>query len=297
MRESVPIDLEHLGLQGAICTYLLEEPEPALVDPGPPTTLERLREGLDAHGVAISDLRHLLLTHIHLDHAGVTGHLVEENPEITVHVHEEGAPHLVDPERLVASTRRTFGDDHDRLWGEVKPVPEARIQAWGRDAPDPLKGIETIHTPGHIDSHLAYLDAYTGTLYAGDCMGIILSDEGPTHPPTPPPSLDLKAWDETLRHLEVVGAERAAVAHFGIHDRFEARRSHLREELRLLGERVRRALERGDAEEAAERYAQEVRNVQNRHLPGDRALRYFETFSAAKDWEGVVFYLTRRAEA
>jgi len=296
MRDPVPVDLEHLGLQGAISTYLLEEPAPALVDPGPATTVEKLRQGLDAHGLRVSDLRHVVLTHIHLDHAGSTGHLVAENPDIAVHVHEDGAPHLEDPTRLVESTRRTFGEAHDRLWGEVKPVPRERIRSWRPGAEDPLPGLEAIHTPGHIDSHVAYLDSYTGTLFAGDCMGIILSDAAPTHPPTPPPSLDLRAWDDTLDRLAHVGAERAAVSHFGIHGRFEKRRVHLREELRLLGERVRRAMERDDAG-AAERYQQEVRAVQSRFLPDERAERYFDVFTAATDWKGVEFYLERNPDA
>ena len=130
MTEAACIDLLHLGLEGAIGSYFIPGEEPALVDPGPATTFERLQEGLEEHGVGPRDLRHVLLTHVHLDHAGATGDLVNAFPEATVHVHEDGAPHMVDPTRLVKSTRRTFGDAHDRLWGVTRAVPAHRIQAW-----------------------------------------------------------------------------------------------------------------------------------------------------------------------
>ena len=123
MSESICIDLHHLGFEGAIGSYLVPGDEPALVDPGPSTTIERLVEGLRAQGIGFRDLRHIVLTHIHLDHAGASGHMVALFPEATVYVHEDGAPHLVDPTRLVASTRRTFGDAHDRLWARRERCP------------------------------------------------------------------------------------------------------------------------------------------------------------------------------
>lgn len=292
----VPIDLELLGLRGAISSYLLTDPEPLLVDPGPSTTLERLKEGLASAGLRVEDLRRVLLTHVHLDHAGVTGHLMEENPELVVHVHEDGARHLIDPSRLVSSTRRTFGEDHDRLWGDVRPVPEERIEPWRPGAPDPLPGIEAHPTPGHIGHHVAYLEVETGTLLSGDCMGIILGADAPTHPPTPPPSLDLRAWEETLERLTHVGAERAAVAHFGVHGDFDGRRRQLRERLAELESRVRRALEEG-REGDAERYERDVIEGLGRYVPEGRAEEYFRVFSPSIDWQGVRFYLERNPDA
>ena len=133
------IDLVHSGmaLERAMAAYLVDGDEPTLVDPGPTTTLDHLTEELSRLGVGAGDLRHVLLTHIHLDHAGATGHLLERYPEAVVHVHEDGAPHMLDPERLVASTRRTFKEAHDRLWGEMKPVPAARLRAWRPGGPGP----------------------------------------------------------------------------------------------------------------------------------------------------------------
>lgn len=290
-----PVDLELIGIPGAISTYLLFSGEPALVDPGPSTTLETLRRGLADRGVALEELAHVILTHIHLDHGGVTGHLVREVPELTVHVHADGAPHLVDPERLVSSTRRTFGDDHDRLWGEVKPVPADRIRTWSPGDDGPLPHLEALATPGHIGHHVAYLDRMSGTLFAGDSMGIVLSESSPTHPPTPPPSLDLAAWLETLETIREVDPDRVAVAHFGVHGRVRDRVRQLHDRLRDLRERVADALARDDGNDA-ERYEAEVRAEQGRHLPDDRARRYFGVFGAATDWRGVKFYLERHGD-
>lgn len=289
----IAIDLEHNGLPGAISTYLLTEPEPALVDPGPSTTLEALEHGLERAALRVTELRHLLLTHVHLDHAGVCGQLAAANPRLRVHVHEEGARHLVDPERLVASTRRVFGEDHDRLWGEVRAVPAERIAPveLGRGAP--LRAVRAIPTPGHIAHHLAYLHESSGTLFTGDALGIIVASGAPTHPPTPPPSFDPEAWRRTLEELRALNPERFAVAHFGVHSEFEARRVELLERLDALVARVSRALEGGRLDDA-ERYEAEVRETLARYVDRERVDRYFDTFRARTDWEGVRFYLERR---
>jgi len=290
------IDLEHLGLRGAIGVYVILGEEPALVDPGPSTTLERLRAGLAALGVGPEDLRHILLTHVHLDHAGATGHLVEAYPHARVHVHEGGAPHMVDPTRLVASTRRTFGEAHDRLWGEVKPVPSERIRGWSAGARDPLRGIRPIPTPGHIDHHLAFLDEGEGTLLAGDAMGIILAPGAPSHPPTPPPSVDLRAWENTLSEVRAIGPERFGVTHFGLHDDAVGRAQSLQTRLDALEARVRRAMEQGGGDEDATRFNDEVMQEFAPFLGEDQARRYFDLFSAATDWRGVRFYLERNPD-
>ena len=291
MSAPVCIDLVHLGLEGAICCYLLDAEEPTIVDPGPTTTLDHLVSELGVRGVGPSDLRHVLLTHVHLDHAGAAGHLVERFPRAVVHVHEDGAPHMVDPERLVASTRRTFQDAHDRLWGEVKPVPADRVRAWRPGAPAPHPGLRPIPTPGHIAHHLGYLDERDGTLFSGDSMGIVLSD-GPTHPPTPPPAVDLRAWSRTLEEIGRIGPERFGAAHFGMHEDVEDRRGQLSARLDALEARVRAALAAGDDSDA-NRFDEEVRDELAPYVGQDRVDRYFDMFSAAIDWAGVAFYIER----
>jgi len=242
--------------------------------------------------MVLGDLRHVLLTHVHLDHAGATGHIAARVPGLRVHVHPDGAPHLADPERLVASTRRTFGDAHDRLWGEVLPIPRDRIRPWEARRRGPIRTVRALPTPGHIPHHLAYLDESSGTLYAGDSMGIILTPSAPTHPPTPPPAVDLEAWWRTLDALEGIRPERVGVTHFGFHRRFEERRTELAERLRALESRVRSALEKGNEGDAQD-YERQVREEFGRYLPAEDVDRYFDVFPAATDWAGVRRYLER----
>lgn len=285
------IDLRHLDLEGAIACYLIEHAEPTIVDPGPTTCLERLEEELRARGIGPDDLRHVVLTHVHLDHAGATGHLLERFPRAVVLVHEDGAPHMADPTRLVASTRRTFGEAHDRLWGEVRAVPRDRLRAWRPGERGPWKDLRPIPSPGHIAHHVAWLDERDGTLFSGDSMGIVLAG-GPTHPPTPPPAVDLRAWPRTLEEIGRIGPERVAVTHFGVHEDVERRRVELGERLAALEARVRRALEEGDEQDAA-RFDAEVREELAPYMGREQVDRYFDMFSAATDWEGVAFYVKR----
>jgi len=289
------IDLHHLDLEGAIACYLVDLDEPTIVDPGPTTTLDGLVAELNRHGIGPNDLRHVALTHIHLDHAGATGHLLEVFPNAVVHVHEDGASHMVDPTRLVASTRRTFGDAHDRLWGEMRPVAEDRIQAW-RDGSGPGGlSLRAIPTPGHIQHHLAYLDERDGTLFSGDSMGIVLGG-GPTHPATPPPSVDLRAWDGTLAEIAAIGPERFGATHFGLHGDVPGRVVQMTEVLAALEGRVRIALEQGDRSDS-DRFNAETIEALGPFMGQDEVTKYFEMFPAATDWAGVAFYLERNPDA
>ena len=289
------IDLLHLDLEGLIASYLILDGEPTLLDPGPASTLPRLRAGLAERGMGIADLRHLLLTHVHLDHAGTVGHLVAENPRLQVHVHLDGAPHLSDPERLVASTRRTFGAAHDALWGEVHPVPRESLRVWEPKARAPLRSVRPFPTPGHVDHHLAYLHEGVGTLFTGDALGIVLAPAAPTYAPTPPPAIDLAAWRSTLTEMRSLGAERAAIAHFGLHDDVAARTYLLEEALDRLEARVREALRADRTEEDARAFDQETRASLARVRPCAWVDRYFEVFSPANDWRGMERFVRTRS--
>lgn len=286
------IDLNHGGLPGAISAYLILDPEPTVVDPGPATSLEALEAGLVEHGLDFGSLHRVALTHVHLDHAGGTGHLVRENPELQVYVHEAGAEHLASPDRLVASTRRTFGEAHDRLWGEVLPVPQGAIQAWRPGDSGPMRGVRALPTPGHIAHHVSYMDEREGTFLAGDALGIVLAPGAPSHPPTPPPSVDVQAWRTSLDLIEAIGAERAGVAHFGFHEAVAERAVELRGALDALEQRVGRAIREDDWSDR-EVFASEVSERISEHRDRDEVLRYFEAFSAATDWDGMKFYLDR----
>ncbi|HSW29951.1 MAG TPA: MBL fold metallo-hydrolase [Longimicrobiales bacterium] len=293
MSSIVCLDLEHLELPGAIASYIVLEPEPTVVDPGPSTSLTALLGGLARLGVGPHDLRHVVLTHVHLDHAGATGHLLQVFPDAVVHIHADGAPHMVDPARLVASTRRTFGEAHDRLWGEVRPVPAPRIRPWHAGDAGPWPGLRVLPTPGHIAHHLAYLHEGEGTLFAGDSLGLVLGRRAPTQPTTPPPAVDLRAWGRTLEAILAVAPERVGPTHFGLHGSVPDRVDQMRRKLAELEARVRGAMASGDAAEDQLRYDREVREEMAQYVGKDEVERYFNLFAAATDYAGVRFYLER----
>jgi len=209
-----PIDLHHQGIDRSIGCYLLDtEDGPALFDCGPATTVDALKAGLAAEGLALADVRHLLLSHIHLDHAGAAGVLVREHPGLQVHVSEIGAPHLVDPSRLERSARRLYGEAFDTLWGELAPVPEANVHIVGAR----VAGLDCFPTPGHASHHVSYLDD-DGTLYAGDAAGVRIQPGRQVIPPTPPPDIDVELWQRTIDEIDRREPERLALVHFGVAD-------------------------------------------------------------------------------
>jgi glyoxylase-like metal-dependent hydrolase (beta-lactamase superfamily II) len=223
-----PIDLLHLGRERVIASYLLDTTDgPALLDCGPTTCIEALEAGLAARGLALADIRHLLLTHIHLDHAGAAGVLVRRNPSLQVHVSPIGAPHVVDPERLEKSARRLYGDSFDSLWGELAPVPQENVHL----ADGEVVGLEAFPTPGHASHHVCYLDP-DGTLYAGDACGVRVLPGRSVMPPTPPPDIDVAGWETTIDEIGRRAPERLALIHFGVAEDVTRHLDELR--LRLL---------------------------------------------------------------
>jgi len=223
-----PLDLLHLGHERVIGAYLLDTPEgPALFDCGPATCVPALKERLAERSLELTDVGHLLLSHIHLDHAGAAGVLVREHPQLQVHVSSIGAPHLVDPTRLEQSARRLYGDEFDTLWGEVAPVPRENVHETG----DQVLGLDSFPSPGHASHHVCYLDP-DGTLYAGDAAGVRIQPSSFVLPPTPPPEFDLATWESTLDELETRDPERLALIHFGVADDPRDHLAELRQRLR-----------------------------------------------------------------
>jgi glyoxylase-like metal-dependent hydrolase (beta-lactamase superfamily II) len=204
------IDLHFLGLEQEIGVYVVDTVDgPALFDCGPTSTLENLRAGLAELGLGVGDLRHLLLSHVHLDHAGATGALVRENPQLTVWVSPVGMPHLVDPTRLETSSRRLF-PNFDELWGAVLPVPEQNLRVADGD----VVGWEAFPTPGHASHHVAFLRE--GTLLAGDAAGVRIPPSDYVQPVAPPPDIDVEAWRRSVDQMERHAPERLALVHFGV---------------------------------------------------------------------------------
>ncbi|HZR53572.1 MAG TPA: MBL fold metallo-hydrolase [Streptosporangiaceae bacterium] len=207
-----PIDLFHCGYAQTVAAYVTDTRDgPALIDCGPTATVGALESGLKARGLRPADIRHLFLTHIHLDHAGAAGYLVRENPELRVYVGEAGLVHLAYPVALENGARRIYGSRFDVLWGEVTGVPEANL----RPAEGTICGLECVPTPGHCAHHVAYLDE-GGTLFAGDAAGVRIPPATYVSPPTSPPEFDLAAWYRSIDELERTAPRRLALTHFGV---------------------------------------------------------------------------------
>ena len=269
------IDTVHLGYDRVIGAY---EIDGAIVDPGPAVSLGAL-DGIEP--------RALLLTHIHLDHAGGTGVLVRRFPELQVYVHERGARHLIDPARLLRSAAMLYGEHMDMLWGEVAPVPEANIVA--------LSGGETVldrfyfeYTPGHASHHGCYLDTGDGTAYVGDVAGVRVPPSDHTIAPTPPPDIDIESWLASIDAVDGWSPSRLALTHFGFVDDAAAGLERARAALR----RQREWAEAGP-EEFATRYAEHNRAA----LDGEEAVRLEQAAPSEQLRAGIERYLRKRAEA
>ncbi len=220
-----PIDVNHLGLEHVICCW---EVDGLLVDPGPQSCEETLLAALGGERP-----RALLLTHIHFDHAGAAGALVRRWPELPVYVHERGAKHLANPERLVASAARLYGGEEGlaRLWGEVVPVPEEnlRILEGGETGVEGAFSVE--YTPGHASHHVCYLHEPSGMAFVGDMAGVCVPPSEFTLAPTPPPDIDVEAWERSLELLAGWEPKALALTHFGQVDDPAAQFERVRESL------------------------------------------------------------------
>jgi glyoxylase-like metal-dependent hydrolase (beta-lactamase superfamily II) len=228
------IDVMHLGRPHVIGCWQVGE---ALVDPGPESSLATLLEALGGERP-----RALLLTHIHLDHAAATGALVRHWPDLEVYVHERGAPHLVDPSKLLASAKRLYGEQMERLWGEIVPVPEANVTAL--TGGEELLGMRVAYTPGHASHHVCYLHTDSGTAFVGDVAAVRIPGTGLTVPPTPPPDIDIETWEDSTRIVEGWQPERLALTHF---DQVEEPAAHLAEVRERLREEAQLARELDEA--------------------------------------------------
>ncbi len=274
-----PIDLLFAGRKRAIGVYLVETDDGlALFDCGPTSTRETLEAGLAERGVGLADLRHLLLSHIHLDHAGAAGPIVRDHPHLTVWVSEIGAPHLVDPSRLERSARRLYGDLFDPLWGELAPVPEANVRIAAGD----VLGWESFPTQGHASHHVSYLR--DGTLLAGDAAGVRMPGAAYVLPVSPPPDVDVEAWHATTAAIRSRSPERLALIHFGVHDDVEAHLDRLDTELDRWAARVRDGMSQEEFVEAALADA------------GADAESYDRVAPFWQSWHGMKRYWETRAE-
>jgi glyoxylase-like metal-dependent hydrolase (beta-lactamase superfamily II) len=293
-------DLKFLGEPSIIATGLLTGREGvALIDPGPSTTLPALRSALAARGAATDDVRAILLTHIHLDHAGAAGTLAAECRHATVFVHEAGAPHLVDPSRLLVSATRLYGADMDRLWGDVRPVPAERIQIVGDNA---LKvvghSVEIAKTPGHASHHVSYFLPHAGVAFVGDTAGICRSSGRVVLPPTPPPDIDLEAWQTSTQRILAWHPDILFLTHFGPQ---RSPRIHFADMWARMDDwsaRVRAQLQQpGDDDERARAFTQWVMDDLTRATSRQEAEAYAHAARFDFSWAGLARYWRKRGNA
>ena len=287
------LDLRFRGSDRVIATAVLLGPDGVtLVDPGPTSCLPVLEDGLKQRGLTLRDVRALLLTHIHLDHAGAAGSIVERVPAIRVHVHERGAPHMIDPAKLLASATRLYGEQMDTLWGAFLPVPAANIQVLQGGERIAAAGttLRVAYTPGHAKHHVSYLDETTGVAYVGDTGGIRVSGDY-LMAPTPPPDIDLSSWRESLDVIEAWHPVSLFLTHFGVVTGARAHLARFRETLATQAEAVRQSLSAGETdEERARVFVEHMRREVRRTLPEHEARATELAAPFDQLWQGLARY-------
>jgi glyoxylase-like metal-dependent hydrolase (beta-lactamase superfamily II) len=273
------IDVLHRGRPKVIACV---EVDGILVDPGPQSCERTLMAGL-----AGERPKALLLTHIHFDHAGVAGSLVRRWPDLEVYVHERGAPHLIDPSKLLTSAERLYGDRMERLWGEIVPVPEANVHALSGG--EQVLGMRVAYTPGHASHHVCYLHEESGTAFVGDVAAVRIPGVDLLVPPTPPPDIDIETWEDSIGIVEGWAPERLALTHFGQIDDPAAHLAKVRERLRHEAQ-----LARDLPEDAYERRHRDL--VAERAESTEAAAELIQCVPPEYQWRGLDRYWRKREE-
>ena len=294
------LDLRFQGAPQVVATAVLEgATRVALIDPGPTSTLDELRAQLALGGLRLEDVEAIVLTHIHLDHAGACGTILREHPGITLYVHERGAPHLIDPTKLLNSATRLYGALMDTLWGAVEPVPAANVRA--------LKGGETItagghelqtaYTPGHASHHLAYFDAASRIAFVGDVAGVSIPPAHLIVPPTPPPDIDVEAWEASIEKVLAWHPEALFLTHFGLKSNPAIHLQELMERLRLWARLVQDLMaEEPNPGTRRTRFARQVDLELRRTVSPAEVIRYGLAVAADQSYIGLERYWTKKAE-
>ena len=291
-------DLLHRGRPRVIATAVVQGASGvALVDPGPTSCLETLRAALTGAGIALADVRTLLLTHIHLDHAGATGSLLRENPDITVYVHERGAPHMIDPSKLLASAARLYGDEMDELWGAFLPVPEANVRALagGERIEAADRKFEVAYTPGHASHHVSFLDRDSGIAFVGDVAGVRTGRELFVLPPTPPPDIDVEVWAQSIELVRQWRASTLLVTHFGAHHDPDAHLDAMQTHLTTMTDIARECITAGGgASDQQSRFVDEMRRYLEQHVSAEEAGLYGTAAPLDQCFLGLARYWRKR---
>ena len=269
------IDVKHLGLDRVIGSWLVDG---FLIDPGPESSVETLLEGLGEERP-----KALLLTHIHFDHAGASGALVERWPDLPVYVHEKGARHMADPERLVASARQIWGEDFDRLWGRVIPVPEENLRVL--EGGETVDGFDVEYTPGHAKHHVSYFHRDSGHAYVGDMAGIRIPPSSVVRAPTPPPDIDVEAWLDSLERIEAHAPTALIATHFGRIDEVETQFAKIREALRFQAQLAR--------DKSEDEFVTEMNRIAEEQIDDEIGRRLFDAGNPVDFYAGLTRYWSK----
>ncbi len=259
------------GWRRVTAGYLIEGPAPVLVETGSQSSVPALLDSLQRLGVGASDLAGVVVTHIHLDHAGGVGDVARAFPAATVYVHEKGARHLADPTRLIDSAARVYGSLLDSLYGRLDPTPAERIRVLPDDETIPIgpdRVLTAVDSPGHAKHHVGLHDSVTGILFAGDAVGVKLPDGGVLRPATPPPDFDLDQALESLRRFAARRPTGIALAHYGLLPNPQELLEEAEGVLRQWAETAEAAYRSGDdiAEALARRFDSDVAGLAPEHL-------------------------------
>jgi glyoxylase-like metal-dependent hydrolase (beta-lactamase superfamily II) len=301
MHTATVLDTNWLGRARSIGAVLLEsEGHRAIVDPGPASVRENLRELLLARGTSIANLNAILLTHIHLDHAGATGALVRENPQLEVYVHKAGMLHMADPSKLLASAERLWPGHLQLLFGQTLPVPlgNLRMLKGGETLSLGKRDLEVFYTPGHASHHVSYFDAHEGTAYVGDTTGFHIEGQPYAVPLAPPPDIDLEKWNASLDAILARKPQRLFLTHFGYSDDPAAHIAHYRQNLQrwtaLAGEILQST---SDEKDALEKFMTATTAEIRQQLKHADPEHYLFNVGLNLTWLGLARYHRKRAEA
>jgi glyoxylase-like metal-dependent hydrolase (beta-lactamase superfamily II) len=293
------LDLCWLGNSRSIASVLLRSGDVnILIDPGPSICLSTLHAQLASQGLTISDVQFILLTHIHLDHAGATGSLLVENPALRVYVHERGAAHLVDPQNLLKSARRLYGEKMDALFGKFLAVPQSNLEILQGGERLSLGGssLDILYTPGHASHHVSYFETSTQTAFVGDTAGICIEGHPFVLPATPPPDIDLELWVQSLNAIEQLEPKRLCLTHFGFSNHPRDHIANYRARLRQWSDAVARILGTGQEDSvAAEEFVREATREAGVCLSREDAEHLFFNGHLPLSWRGLARYHRKRA--
>jgi glyoxylase-like metal-dependent hydrolase (beta-lactamase superfamily II) len=295
------LDTNWVGRPHSIAAALLKSNgHRAIIDPGPESTYATLRERLESRGLSVKQVDAVLLTHIHLDHAGASGSLVRDNPRIAVYVHQLGAQHMIDPSKLLSSAARLWPDTLHELFGDTLPVPQQnlRILEGGETLTLGSRKLDVAYTPGHASHHVSYFDAAEGIAFVGDTTGIRINNAPFILPATPPPDINLEIWEGSFATILARNPSRLFLTHFGYSDTPAEHIAEFRERLHRWAELADECLRSTSSEsQAKETFVGRARAEMQRILGSEEAEHHAFTAGLDLSFLGLARYLRKRAEA